>query len=254
MTTSSAFLAAVLGRPGAALAKSLEGSDLGAWLPARAALGWVQTAGEHGDTIPGTSIPCSLVKGVVGWTGRLGTYSFIEASDVHAAAAVAVHLNAVPGRPDLKDVDLARLGKTVDALVKAQKRRGAAGEGGLSIAAAPQAPVAPVGAIPPGGEDKAAADQEKQAKARKIVLPKISAKKPALPNIRVSKAEAQRACGLCACSQFNGDRFVGCLCFRALAKSVAVRATPSEGYELTLGQGWDLDGALALNSSLHGNL
>jgi hypothetical protein len=228
MAISDDFLAEILGPPGEALACSLKGTQIGDYLPARAALAWINQTINASGFIPGTKIGYSLTKSSSGWRGQIGEYSFADSPGVHVAAALSVFLGVAPGQPDLRQIDLARLGRTVDLLVKSQQKRGAAG--GSSVAAAHQDATPAVAPIPPGGEADAVADRDKAAKARKIALPI----KPKLPKIRISKSEAARPCHTCKVLLFTSGKFTGCKCF---SKSVTTATTPL-GYELEFGAGW----------------
>ena len=123
---ASSFLHAVLGPPAAALERLGAASPaVGAVLVPRAVTAWL-AAGLESATVPGTDIPYSLAKSDAGWTGRVGDLELLNASDARAAAAVLVHLDVEAVPPPGKDVDLARLGKTVTALVRVRHLRKAA--------------------------------------------------------------------------------------------------------------------------------
>jgi hypothetical protein len=68
----------------------------------------------------------------------------------------------------------------------------------------------------------------------------------------VKKSDAEHACSECGLKQFRRDRFVGCMCFRALAKSVTT--TPhAEGFILSLHRAqWDEDTIQTFVQALRG--
>lgn len=70
--------------------------------------------------------------------------------------------------------------------------------------------------------------------------------------VNVSAQEALRKCGECGGRQFNQHKFVGCLCFRGLAKSVT--STQSDGRFVVKfnGMDWDDDSITAIISILKG--
>jgi GNAT superfamily N-acetyltransferase len=83
---------------------------------------------------------------------------------------------------------------------------------------------------------------------------KPKAKVPAgkSPSLKVTKSQAQTKCPVCSGHQFNGDKFVGCICFKSLAKSVVVTAIET-GYNLEFKDGWDSESILTLLESLGKN-
>lgn len=244
MSPVEAFLAAVLGPAGAAALAPLAKADAGlaSYLPARAALAWLQVS-DHEETffLPGTGVPCVLGKTEKGWDGNLDGIRLENASPTHVAAAILHVLDAAPGKPDLRDLDLARLGKTVDALAKAQaKRGGAAGAdtGQPAAAIPPQQPEAP---SPAQAKQVGQGDAGKPQKKPK--LPRPSVKPQALPKAKLSLSESRKPCGVCGQAQFSDGALRGCSCFKALCKSATARPVPG-GYEVSFGSGWTRDGIL----------
>lgn len=72
---------------------------------------------------------------------------------------------------------------------------------------------------------------------------------PKLPGMKVTKSEAGSKCQICGQCQFKADTFQGCMCFRALAKSVTTAVT-EDGYNLTFKSDWDQDAILALTDTI----
>lgn len=262
------FLEAVLGRPGAAALGPLQKSVFAPWIPARAALAWVGETSESGPFLPGTSIPMVLAKTEYGWSGVVGDYGFVDASASHVVAAMTVHLGFVPGRPDIKSQDLARLGRTIDALVKAEKTKGGGGgdEGGKGAAdaAIPHTDATPPTAVAPPmkGPKKPRVKLPavpKTPSSKPVGIPKVPKptglpkvtvipKAPKTTEMKLSEAATGVRCEACGSRQFDSGRFKGCLCFRSLAKSV-VSEPIRGGVKLTL-TGWDEDAITTLREAL----
>jgi hypothetical protein len=72
-------------------------------------------------------------------------------------------------------------------------------------------------------------------KAATSPAPKMGASKPvSTSTMSLTRSEAGAACGACGGHQFADDKFVGCLCFEAIAKSVTVRHASALGFVLEL--------------------
>lgn len=125
------FLRAVLGEEGAtAIRKAVSTSPTfeHAVLP-RTILGWLELADsfDYEGEIPGcadTYLAFSKSEGGFSGIVRLNNldYQFEDASVVHVAASVAVSLGADPEQvaAGVRDLDIARLGKSIDLLIKAR--------------------------------------------------------------------------------------------------------------------------------------
>lgn len=98
--------------------------------------------------------------------------------------------------------------------------------------AAPQAQKGPIGPTPP-------------TKQPAMATPK--APKP----LSVGKSEAAQACSMCGGHQFKNDRFVGCICWSDLAKSIRTTAY-GDGYVLSFKQGVDQESVIALMKAFRG--
>lgn len=244
-----AFLCAVLGTKGHQALRHLAASPAAAVLVPRAALAWVRAVGTHDGPLPGVpGVALVLRKTEQGYSGVIGAgtarYAFGAAPAAHAAAAICAFLAVAPGAPLLRNADMARLGTTMDLMVKAQVKpvptapamthearplpphRRAVPQRG--VAAAPQAPEAhaePTGATPA---------RARQAAPRPRPILKV----------RLPESRARRPCSTCGDALFAAGRFKGCACMGGLAKTVAASWTPG-GYHLELGAGWDRDAVLA---------
>lgn len=325
----TAFLQEVLGPDGAeALLKAVRRSpSLAAVLVPRAILSWTMAAASWGYDGPIPGLMGSSVTFRKAETPGLfnGT---IDASSLHVALAdttlyriaahVAMALQAEPEPLDkkLRDLDIARLGKSIDALAKAQllmqHRTGMAAapqvmstHGDIEVmhngvgtkpyllrrksdqrmlidqvptledaqklaqdaalgkvelpgqTAKPREALAPIGPAEPAKQpvQKPAEIPRPDAKGPGVKAPpRTKDKVPPvkIPSLKVGKSEAHsHRCKLCQQPQFGGPgRFVGCLCFSALAQDVLVK-TEGPYYELTFGSSWDQDARSALLETLH---
>lgn len=251
MSKRNDFLSAVLGRGAEVLDRLAKASpEVSAYLVPRVAAAWVSQV-DGADAIPGVPeqrfVLSKAGDGTYHGVAELGgtEYAWVHAPVSHVAAVIAVAIGAEPGRPDLKDVDLARLGKTIDLLVKSKKEP-AIGTGGAAAATPPLAPEPPsMGG--PDSEPTAASTKLNWAKAKtkklKPKLPKLAA--PKAPKVKLTLSEAVTPCQVCRGTQFQGQSFRGCFCLRDLAKSARSVQVPG-GYELVLGQDWDNDAVLTL--------
>jgi hypothetical protein len=241
------FLEAIFGSRGAQVMRPLQDSGFSSWLPARAALAWVGATSNHSGFLPGTTIPMVLAKTDFGWTGAISDYAFVDASASHVAAAMTVYLDSPPGRPVLKPIDLSRLGRTVDALIKAEKSKGAGGGDasgtGIHAAAIPPTPATPATAMAPKMTG------QKKTKSRIPKIPKTAKPKKAVTTVmKLSEVEAGRACPVCGSKQIVDSKFKGCFCFRSMAKSVQTERI-NTGIKLVL-KNWDDDALMTLRESL----
>jgi len=114
----------------------------------------------------------------------------------------------------------------------------AGGTGKTAGPVAPAAPAAPTASAP----QHTTPQQPKQAPG--------SAKppKPAMGGntMKLTRSESNARCTVCSQPQFHRGSFVGCMCFRALAKSVTVIGHDHDHVEIRLGDGWDRETTLTL--------
>lgn len=243
---------------------------LGPALLPRVILSWVRVAGRGTYTgeIPGIiGSNLSFCKSEAGFSGSIGindqNYTFRDVGTSHLAASIAVSLGVDQAIGDIRDMDLARLGKSVDLLVKANAVRQMRGEaGGKPIHGQTAKPIKPDPQIEPALTQEAAPTEEKP----ELPAGTVSAAKPATPirpiksprvglpgvprrSLKVTKSQAATLCELCEIPQFMGAEFVGCQCFRPLAKSVTVTETDG-GYNIRLAADWDRESVLSLMESL----
>ncbi len=274
MSTRSKFLTAVLGSDGAqALLKAAERSeDLGNALVPRTILAWLNATRQHEGEIPGAdNTYVTFVKSETGFTGSVAIgeemMKFEDASVFQLVASVtcALDLDKDLAKSRIRDVDLERLGKSIDLLAKASRIRDllyakakpeteedadldkAAGEPEGHAPNAkhtpPKPPTPPIGKQPPMANQKPKTPKAKVAKPAQAV---------ASYTLKISKRESTHACPVCGIPQFKGHEFKGCLCMRALAKSARVLVHDPEAgslIELT-DEYWDDEAVATLLESM----
>ncbi len=111
--------------------------ELGSTVVPRAIYSWLSVAalGDFEGEIPGVSNSYLHFQKSDDWyTGSVSIgdsiYTFDQASIYQVASAVAVSIGAdLDPHPDLRDLDIARLGKSIDLLVKARVLRKAKPKG-----------------------------------------------------------------------------------------------------------------------------
>lgn len=277
------FLTATLGQEGsAALKKACDRvPDLGALMFPRAVMAWISFVAPRGyeGSIPGTDGFLKFSKtedsaestkeqyaGEVTFNGNTYTYSNASLYQIAAAVALAIGAKAKEVNPKLKADELVSLGKSVDVLVKAhaanEQLRKADQTGATAKPKAQQGPVAPGAPQPPkvGGatlpkppQPVGPPDAPGAAVAKPPKLPGMGKKlQPKLPALKVGKSELATPCSICGETQFSGNKFSGCVCLRALAKSVTSSEKP-DGVLLTFGSTWDREDIESLMHLLRGD-
>lgn len=284
------FLKAVLGDDGArALAKAAERApELGTALLPRTIMAWLGVAArdDFEGTIPGVeNTYLQFAKAENRYSGSVSVgddvYSFEAATVLHLGACMAVALGSDHERtsPRLKDLDIQRLGKNIDTLVKARlaiaeihkraleasvKKAEKKPQGGAEVPGPAHAPTPPLQPLAP--EPPVPTQTSKgpivgiKPKPPKLPKPKASTDqlqtgtnqkqaKSKAPTLKVTKAQAEAECSICGCTQFSGAQFRGCVCMRELAKS-ATAEVQGDGYLLRFGPDWDQDAILTLIESL----
>lgn len=242
------FLRAVLGVDGAsALKKAADrATELESAIVPRAIMAWlgVVARSDFEGSIPGVEDSyidfekndAGLYDGTVA-IGE-GVFPFQNATVFHLAASVAMALgsnNEIDNR--LKDVDLVRLGKSIDILAKAtfltkmDLSKGAPGPPhapkltGVPLAPVPgikqkeKAPKDAGGKKPPKPPAEAPKPKHVVPKS-KVTIPK--AKRPALKSFSMSERQSLRECPDCGLPLIKGGAFTGCVCFKELARYVSL--------------------------------
>lgn len=273
-----AFLIKTLGNDGAcALSKAVEREpELASIIVPRAVLAWIGQQGlNYEGGLPGhenSYLTFSKSDGVYSGVIALeqGPYHFDGATVYHLAASITMSLG-VDGSIDsgVRDVVLAKLGKSIDTLVKAQsittdlkkaeKPLSSHGDYSIEKSALEDKPYRVVhknGKVVQKGisnyrDATAIAEWHKKnglekaseapgpahaATAQEGPLAPIPPQKQPKqskrsPALSVSKSEAHAECPVCGGYQYQTGRFVGCMCIRDLKKSVTSTAY-SDGYVL----------------------
>ena len=223
-----ALLTTLLGKEGTqALETLLKSEDLASFIIPKAIVSWLQKA-EYGSlSLDGFD---SLQKTGYGYSGtsKVGNldYVFDKVTEQQVAAIVSVRLEKTMS-PLVKEIDLARLSKTIDLLIKAQK----------------PAKIEPV-------EAKVAVDGPKKPEAP---MPPVAPNETVYRNntvkksFMVSEKDTKTKCKLCGKSQFKDGKFSGCVCVRSLAKSVDTKLVGAR-YKLTFGSDLGEDEILTIYS------
>lgn len=242
MKRSITFLSDIFGEDAA---KSLEmagerSARLGDAIVPRAILAWIKSSDQFEGPIPGAGNNMSFQKSEDGYSGYIEMdqeiYTFERSSVFHLTACVAVSLGLPqPLSKGIKDLDIEKVGRSIDILAKARLlskklKKGALGATkpaatGPGPAAAPQSPKAPV---PP--QPTAPPTLQQRTSSNKI--PSGVPKPVPSYTVKITKAEAEKDCPFCGGQQFEGSAFAGCLCFSDLAKSSNSISLANGGYAL----------------------
>jgi hypothetical protein len=234
------FFKDVLGNSGAAvmqhLAKASEVFE--AYLLPRVIVGWLRSSAYGDINIPAECPMTALQKTGYGYSGSADfgglEYSFSNAPEEHVAAVITVALGKSIESVDVRDIDLARLAKTIDMLCKAAPKAPANQFEHQEVASAiqPEGPISPVLTQP--------AQNKKVAKTPKI--PRLKSSKKSL---KITKTESGNTCQVCGHKLFENGVFVGCVCFGPLAKNCKTLQDKS-GFTIVLGGECDEDAYLSL--------
>ena len=211
---------------------------LKSYISPRVVIGWLRNA-KYGQipNIPESPFS-SLVKNGYGFTGtalvKSEQYTFSNVPEEHVAAIVTLAFNEVLEPVSTKDVDIAKLAKTIDLLVKAQTK----------VQFERTKPANNLEPMPPVKPDT----QNVQTQAVKPKLPKL--KKPVgFKPIKFNKSEVQNRCSVCSGRLFDNEVFVGCTCFKPLAKGVKTNCV-NDQITLTFDNTWDQEAILSLTGIL----
>lgn len=283
-STKLTFLKAVVGHDGAeALHRAASRSaELAGAIYPRAILAWLDVVGQFDGVLPGTDCRASFKKSDAGFDGYVtvgeNLYDFKQADLFHLAGSIAVAIGCDDERldPELTPALVAKLGKSIDVLVKSTAVRSQLAKadqapkaknriqlpGQAAKPLAPEAPAPPIAKQPkmqtatPGAVATSPSKLTTPEipgtgqKAAGVQLPKApKAPKGAAPSTKVLKSNAYIRCGICGGAQFRGNAFIGCRCFAALAKSVTVTETKTH-FQLAFGSDWDADAIDAVMGAL----
>lgn len=263
------FLQEILGKDGAgALNRAVERiPELKSVLLPRVIVSWLSTMGKVGydGEIPGSNSYVSLIKSEDnGFTGALTIdnqlYSFENQDMLHVAASlgVALGLDFEPVNENIKIKELNNLGKSIDLLVKTQVVKKIK-ELAYDVSKIGDFTIQYGGKFNPTYSVKQSTgaaifenieNLEKAELAAKWLIKKEKLQQPPIKervlivkdkNIKeefentkfsLTKNEAEKVCVECDQSNFNKDKFVGCFCLKALAKSIDTEKVEN-GFVLT---------------------
>lgn len=215
MDNSQAFVTEVLGKDGAtAVYRAIQkNAGLQGFLVPRTVLGWAMSKSEFKGTVPGIkSVYLEFAKSASGISGRISVggnpLTPIAYKDVFELSAEVInHLGVEVKRFEGGTAALVRLGKSIDALLKARE----------AIKTLSKAPQELPGTTAKPREPEGPAEPTKPI----AVQPKIAKPKPKLPKLPMVKVELDKldkSCKTCGGHLFKSQRFHGCVCFRDLAK------------------------------------
>jgi hypothetical protein len=242
------FLSSVLGVDGAkALRKAADREPLiEPLLVPRTALAWISEHHAYEGNVPGLANSyLKLEKNEAGFTGivTIGdlNYEFGPVSPEHVAASLALAVNVdFTKAEDVKDKMLVKLGKTLDALVKAQKLTKSLKNAVKEVKKTDLPGTTAKPFKQEGPQEPVAPTKQKN----KVKLPRI-------PAMKVEKSEADKECSACGGVQFVDNRFKGCICFRSLSKSIKTTAF-GDGYVLEFPNNFEREAVLAIRRALKG--
>jgi hypothetical protein len=237
------FLKAVLGNDGMQAMRRAVDRDprLEYYLVPRTLLGWAMSKSQYEGTIPGVDIYVNFKKSESGYGGKLGipgtpVTSFTAQDEYALVANLAASMGFEGGVFAGTDKMLVSLGKSVDALLKARAATRALEKGGVDLPGATAKPQQPK------GPEEAEAPIKQPKMAAKPKLPK-------LPVLKVEIKEMSKACKNCGGTLFKSQKFIGCMCWRDLAKH-ATTTIYSDGAVLEFGRGADKNAVQALYKDL----
>lgn len=215
------FFDKLIGPHGVAVMSALEKScdDLSGYITPRVIVGWLRQS-DYGDvSLPDGCCISKLEKSGYGYSGQSKIqdqdYEFKYASEEHVAAIITTACGQTLSKCSTKDLDLAKLAKTIDLLIKATK---------LQYERTQRVqPLEPDGFVPP------TTTQPKQV--AKPTIPQLNKPikkiaiqtqwtKPKRKKLTVWKSETSKPCSLCGQTLFENNKFVGCTCFKPLAKNI----------------------------------
>jgi len=213
------FFKSILGDQGVKVMESLEkaSEDLASYITPRVIVSWLRQADDGDVKLPENSPFTKLAKCGYGYSGACviqdQPYFFQYVTEEHVAAIATTACDCQLKKTETKNIDLAKLAKTIDLLVKANKQ--------LQYERTQHVqPLEPEGFVPP---------ETTQAKqVAKPIIPRLNKPlkkiailaKPKRKKLTVWKSEISKPCDLCGQSMFNDNKFIGCTCFKPLAKSV----------------------------------
>lgn len=265
------FLKAVLGVDGASSLKKAADryNDLEGAIVPRAIMAWlgVVSREDYEGGLPGVDDSyLDFAKNDDGtFSGSIaigdGIFPFSNASVFHLAASVALSLGASLEAENLSSVDMVKLGKSIDILVKAKYVSGTemltkAIPGPPNTPKVRGVPVAPTPPSKQVGQPDVPASQKpakapKEAPKPKHKIPKLRVTMPnkTTKSLEIPEKALKHECGECGQKLIKNEQFVGCLCFRDTARYVRLSKSGAH-YSLTFSKSLDEDAVVAILDTL----
>lgn len=237
------FLKSVLGTDGATAMRRAVAKDprLESYLIPRTFLGWAMSKSQYEGSMPGVDdVYVQFSKSETGYSGSIGKarqpVTPFSAPDENFLVAELIEAFGV----DLKDFvgsdrSLSNLGKSVDALLKARSLTAKfekAAQPTQDLPGTTHLPTKPTG---PEEPEKPVAVQPAMTK------PKL----PKSPMLKVAKKDLSKSCKTCSGVMFKSEKFVGCMCWRDLAKH-ATTTVYSDGAVVEFSKAADRQAVFAL--------
>jgi hypothetical protein len=217
-------------------------------IAARSTVAWLREAplGDLNCEILLLSKSESGLSGVIEFEG--GDYLFTDATEEHVAAAIITSMGVSLEKALVKDLDLAKLGATLDLLVKSVNKKKESEKPGIGSFAKPIEPKLPDPILdqPPQIKTKGKISSIPNIKPQqpkpdpKAMVPPTLPIIPGLPKIKLSEREMLKKCEMCGRAQTDGVKFTGCFCLRDLAKSVKSQKV-KDGLLLSFGSEWEME-------------
>lgn len=206
----SNFLKAALGKDGAtAIGRAISKTpELENYLVPRTLLGWALNKTEYEGQVPGVELYVSFNKSESGYTGTIGSSTvaaFTASDEYQLVAEIILGMGFDIKKFEGSDLQLARFGRSIDALLKATEAIASLSKANIDLpgqTAKPQKPKGPEAAEPP---------IKQPAQGQKPKLPK-------LPVLKLETPAMDKTCKKCGGKMFKSQKFVGCMCWRDLAK------------------------------------
>ena len=260
MDVKQKFLAGVLGKDGAsALRKAVQrDSRLDSIVLPRAVIGWLSFVSRYefeGD-IPGVDnsyIQFSKSEdGLFSGSVAIGEFvvPFSKTDIYHLSSAILLALgeDEVSIDEDLKDLVLAKLGKSIDALAKAQEVARNLDKTLKTKKTKKEEEEEELDKTDlPGKAHQPTKQQGPQAPVPPVaVQPKIPKTIKKVPALKITKTESEKPCSVCDGIQFKDGKFKGCMCFMDLAKGIKTTEY-SDGFALDFQPGFDKEAYIVLS-------
>lgn len=238
------FLKSVLGTDGATAMRRAVAKDprLESYLIPRTFLGWAMSKSQYEGSMPGVDdVYVQFSKSETGYNGSIGkarlpVTPFTAPNEFHLVAELIQAFGYEVGPFEGTDRALSTLGKSVDALLKARALTAKFEKAAQPTQELPGTTAKPTEAIGPDEAQKPTA-----------VQPKISSKPklPKSPMLKVAKKDLSKSCKTCSGIMFKSEKFVGCMCWRDLAKH-ATTTIYSDGAVVEFSKAADRQAVFAL--------